>query len=79
MEATKAANRLIVAPPYNDDVNVTAASSRYGIPQSTIYYWIDWSKEQPLKNALETNTGQAARPNSPQSSALISNRSSRAG
>lgn len=37
----KAVKRLMVALAYKDGVDVATLSGRYGIPSSTIYYWLD--------------------------------------
>jgi transposase len=52
-EDAKAAKRLVVALAYKDDVHVDTIAARYGIPQSTIYYWLDRFATQPLADALE--------------------------
>lgn len=52
-ETAKAAKRLVVALAYKDGVDVTVIAARYGVPQSTIYYWLDRFDEQPLAEALE--------------------------
>jgi len=48
----KAAKRLVVALAYKDDIAVETLSERYGIPQSTIYYWIDRIENESLDQAL---------------------------
>lgn len=60
-ETPKAAKRLMVALAYKDGVNVKVLAARYGIPQSTIYYWLDRFDTQPLAEALEDD----ARPGRP--------------
>ena len=52
-DGAKATKRLMVALAYKDGVNVDVIASRYGIPQSTVYYWLDRFEEQPLARALE--------------------------
>lgn len=51
-ETARATKRLIVALAYKDGVHVQTIASRYGIPQSTIYYWLDLFEQQPLDQAL---------------------------
>lgn len=48
----KAAKRLMVALAYKDGVGVDTISERYGIPQSTIYYWLDRLENRPTADAL---------------------------
>jgi transposase len=54
-EATsaKSAKRLVVALAYKDGVDTSVLSTRYGIPQSTIYYWLDRFEERGIEDALE--------------------------
>lgn len=49
----KAAKRLMVALAYKDGVAVDTIASRYGIPQSTVYYWLDRFETQSIPAALE--------------------------
>lgn len=51
-DEAKAAKRLMVAIAYKDGVHVETLVERYGIPQSTIYYWLDRLEKQPLADAL---------------------------
>jgi transposase len=60
-ESGKAAKRLIVALAYKDGVDVMEIEQRYGIPQSTIYYWLQRFEERSLPDALEDE----ARPGRP--------------
>lgn len=53
VESAKAAKRLLVALAYKDGVDVTEIERRYGIPQSTIYYWLKRLEERSLSEALE--------------------------
>ena len=53
VDDAKAAKRLMVALAYKDGVHVETISARYGIPQSTIYYWLDRLDSQPIAEALE--------------------------
>ncbi|WP_137286280.1 helix-turn-helix domain-containing protein [Halorussus salinisoli] len=52
-ESAKAAKRLMVAIAYKDGVSVSALSERYGVPESTLYYWLDRIAENPLSEAVE--------------------------
>ena len=52
----KAAKRLMVALAYKDGVDVETLSDRYGIPQSTIYYWLDRFESQSIEDAIEDET-----------------------
>ncbi|WP_162224626.1 helix-turn-helix domain-containing protein, partial [Halorussus amylolyticus] len=47
-ETAKAAKRLMVALAYKDGVSVAALSERYGIPKSTLYYWLDRLADGPV-------------------------------
>ena len=49
----KAAKRLMIAIAYKDGEKVKTLAARYGIPQSTIYYWLDRFEGQSLAEALE--------------------------
>ncbi|WP_255197545.1 helix-turn-helix domain-containing protein [Halorarius litoreus] len=51
-EDAKAAKRLMVAIAYKDGVDVETISRRYGIPQSTVYYWLDRFESMPIDDAL---------------------------
>ena len=57
----KSAKRLMVALAYTDGVGVGAMSERYGIPRSTIYYWLDRFEERELADAVE-DQGRPGRP-----------------
>jgi transposase len=46
---------------YKDGVDVTEIERRYGIPQSTVYYWLNRLEERPLQEAL-TDEGRPGRP-----------------
>lgn len=52
-ENAKAAKRLMVALACKDGVGVDTITSRYGLPQSTIYYWLDRFEDRPLSEALQ--------------------------
>lgn len=51
-ETAKGVKRLMVALAYKDGVGVERISHRYGIPQSTIYYWLDRFEERGFEDAL---------------------------
>jgi transposase len=53
VETAKAAKRLMVALAYADGVPATTLSDRYGIPASTVYYWLDRFEQRPLADAIE--------------------------
>jgi transposase len=53
VESAKAAKRLMVALDYKDDVSVTVLADRYGVPRSTLYYWLDRFEEQSIEDAIE--------------------------
>lgn len=54
-EATeaKAVKRLMVALSYKDGEPVDELGDRFGIPTSTIYYWLDRLENRPIEDALE--------------------------
>lgn len=60
-DSPKAAKRLIVALDYLDDVPVSTLSRRYGIPRSTLYYWLDRFEEEPIEEAI-TDEDRPGRP-----------------
>lgn len=49
----KAVRRLAIALAYEDGVRVETLSRRYGVPRSTIYYWLDRFESRSLEDALE--------------------------
>lgn len=51
--AGKAAKRLMIALAYKDGVSVETLSERYGIPRSTVYYWLDRFEELSVEEAAE--------------------------
>lgn len=53
VESAKAAKRLMVALDYKDDVSVAVLAGRYGVPRSTLYYWLDRFEEQSIEDAIE--------------------------
>lgn len=48
----KAVRRLMVALAYEDGEPVDRLSARYGIPRSTLYYWLDRFEERGIDGAL---------------------------
>ncbi|WP_128478805.1 helix-turn-helix domain-containing protein [Halorussus pelagicus] len=52
-ESAKATKRLMVAIAYKDGVSVSVLSERYGVPESTLYYWLDRIAQKPLSEAVE--------------------------
>lgn len=52
----KATQRLMVAIAYKDGVPVSRLSRRYGIPESTIYYWLERIESKPLSEAIHDET-----------------------
>ena len=57
----KATKRLMVALDYLDGVSVDALSDRYGIPRSTVYYWLSRFEERPVREAI-TDEDRPGRP-----------------
>lgn len=53
VESPKAAKRLMVAIAYKDGVAVSTLADRYGVPESTLYYWLDRIDEKPIPEAIE--------------------------
>ena len=51
-ETPKAVKRLMVTLAYLDGVPVGTLVERYGVPQSTLYSWLDRFEERPLDDAL---------------------------
>lgn len=51
-EDPKAVKRVMIALAYLDDVPVETLVERYGIPQSTVYSWLDRFEERSLADAL---------------------------
>lgn len=49
----KAVRRLMIALAYKDGESVATLSRRYGLPKSTIYYWLDRFEERSMDAALE--------------------------
>ncbi|WP_129115533.1 helix-turn-helix domain-containing protein [Halegenticoccus tardaugens] len=49
----KPAKRLMVALAYKDGVAVSTLSKRYGIPRSTVYYWLDRFENESIEDAIE--------------------------
>ena len=52
VESAKAAKRLMVALAYVDGVPVDEMSERYGIPRSTVYYWLSRFEDRPIRDAI---------------------------
>lgn len=50
--SSKAVKRLMVALSYIDGVPVSTLSDRYGIPRSTIYYWLDRFERGSIDDAI---------------------------
>ncbi|WP_331232955.1 helix-turn-helix domain-containing protein [Natronorarus salvus] len=48
----KAAKRLMIALAVKDGESVSTLSRRYGIPQSTIYYWLSRFEDRSFTEAL---------------------------
>ncbi|MFC6823401.1 helix-turn-helix domain-containing protein [Halopelagius fulvigenes] len=61
VDSAKAAKRLVVALDYLDDVPVSTLSKRYGIPRSTLYYWLDRFEEESIEEAV-TDEDRPGRP-----------------
>ena len=57
----KAAKRLVVALDYLDGVPVDELQDRYGIPRSTIYYWLSRFEDRPVSEAI-TDEDRPGRP-----------------
>jgi len=51
-EDPKAVKRLMVALAYLDGVPVGTLVDRYGVPQSTVYSWLDRFEERSLADAI---------------------------
>ena len=51
-EDPKAVKRLMVALAYKDGVSVSQLSARYGIPRSTVYYWLDRFADESVADAV---------------------------
>ena len=51
-ESAKATKRLMVAIAYKDGVPVSTLSDRYGVPESTLYYWLDRFESEPVESAI---------------------------
>ncbi len=49
----KAVRRLMVALAYKDGDSVERLSDLYGIPKSTVYYWIDRFETRGIDGAIE--------------------------
>jgi len=53
VESPKATKRLMVGIAYKDGVSVSTLAERYGIPESTLYYWLDRLADEPIADAVE--------------------------
>ncbi|SFR74701.1 Transposase [Halogeometricum rufum] len=61
VDSAKEAKRLVVALDYLDDVPVSVLAERYGIPRSTLYYWLDRFETEPISEAI-TDEDRPGRP-----------------
>lgn len=61
VDGAKAAMRLMVALAYKDGVDVDTLSDRYGVPESTLYYWLDRFEAAPVREAA-TDDSRPGRP-----------------
>jgi transposase len=61
VESAKAAKRIVVALDYLDGVSVSTLARRYGIPRSTLYYWLDRFESEPIRVAV-TDEERPGRP-----------------
>ncbi|SFR67849.1 helix-turn-helix domain-containing protein [Halogeometricum limi] len=61
VESAKEAKRLVVALDYLDGVSVSALATRYGIPRSTLYYWLDRFEAESVDEAI-TDEDRPGRP-----------------
>ena len=52
-ESPKAMLRLVIALGYKDGESVDTLSQRYGVPKSTVYYWLDRFESRSIDEALE--------------------------
>jgi transposase len=57
----KAAMRLMIALAYKDGVGVDTLCARYGVPESTLYYWLDRFESAPIREAA-TDDPRPGRP-----------------
>lgn len=57
----KAATRLLLALAYKDGVGVETLSERYGVPESTIYSWLDRFESDSIEAAI-TDADRPGRP-----------------
>lgn len=61
VDSAKEAKRLVVALDYLDGVPVSVLAERYGIPRSTLYYWLDRFESEPADEAI-TDEDRPGRP-----------------
>jgi transposase len=52
----KAAKRLMVALSYLDGESADDVAARYGIPRSTVYYWLDRFEAEPIEEAIRDDS-----------------------
>jgi transposase len=57
----KETKRLMVALDYLAGASVDDLSDRYGIPRSTVYYWLSRFEERPIEEAI-TDENRPGRP-----------------
>lgn len=65
-EDPKAVKRLMVALAYLDGVPVGTLVERYGVPQSTVYSWLDRFEERSLTDALHDDERPGRPPKLPE-------------
>lgn len=53
VESAKAAKRLMVALAYKHGTPVSDLTDRYGVPRSTLYYWLDRFENHSIPDAIE--------------------------
>jgi transposase len=51
-ETAKAAKRLMVALSYLDGDSADDVAARFGVPRSTVYYWLDRFESEPIEEAV---------------------------
>jgi transposase len=57
----KEATRLLLALAYKDGVEVDTLTERYGVPESTVYSWLDRFETEPIE-AAATDDARPGRP-----------------
>lgn len=70
----KAVKRLMIALSYKNGESVDELSDRFGIPASTVYYWLDRFEERPVGEAIadESRPGRPAKLDETQRQDLVS-------